>query len=269
MPEIDLHLGDCLDVLRTLPAGSVGLVLADPPFGTTVASWDAVIPFEPLWRELLRVTKPGGAFVFHANQPFTSALVMSQPRLFRYSWAWVKNKKTGQLSAKRRPMNGHEDIAVFGRKMPLYNRQMTPRVKPISAKTPASRSALYAGTQGTAQRDEYVRRTDSICPDTVLYFPVERGFHSTQKPLTLCSYLIATYSNPGDLVLDFCMGSASSGVSAVRDGRRYIGVEKNEDTFAIAAWRMAEARVGRFHARPPKGWKRASFLKGLHDVAAD
>lgn len=233
----EFYHGDCLDVMRTIPDGSVDMVLCDLPYGTTACKWDRVIPFEPLWREYWRVCKPNAAVVLTASQPFTTALVMSQIQQFKYQWIWVKDRKTNPMQAKRRPMGGHEDISVFYREQCTYNPIFRTREKPISAKTPKSKSKVYDNFSG--QTNEYERRTDTICPDTVIWFPSERGLHPTQKPVALFEYLIRTYTNPGELVLDNCAGSGTAAVAAELSGRRWVCIERDEEYYWGAVARLA------------------------------
>lgn len=239
---MNLMKGDCLEMMKLIPDGSVDMVLCDLPYGTTACKWDAVIPFAQLWAEYWRVCKPNAAVVLTAAQPFTTALAASQMDNFKYSWVWVKDRKTNPMQAKQRPMGGHEDVCVFYRKLPTYNPQFANRTKPISAKTPKTKSAVY----GTAdsQKDDYKRRTDTICPDTVIWFPTQRGFHPTQKPVALMEYLIRTYTNGGDTVLDNTMGSGTTGVAAVNTGRQFIGIERDDKYFAIAQKRIEDAMFG-------------------------
>lgn len=239
-----LH-GDCLDLLPTLAAGSVDLVLADPPYGTTACRWDSVIDLARLWPLLRRVAKPNAAIVLFAAQPFTSALVMSNPREFRYSWVWEKSSSTGFLDAQRRPLRAHEDVCVFYRRQPTYNPQKV-KGEPIHA-TGKSKGrntlSVYRGAHDRLPSDLSGWRY----PRTVLQFGKHSStetLHPTQKPTDLCSYLVRTYSNPGDVVLDFCMGSGTTGVACVQEGRDFIGIEKDTEHgyFAIAEKRIAGAQ---------------------------
>jgi site-specific DNA-methyltransferase (adenine-specific) len=232
---VDLHLGDCLDVMRTLAPGSVDMVLVDLPYGTTRNKWDAVIPFEPLWAEYRRVCKPNAAIVLTASQPFTAALVMSQPAAFRHSWVWRKSAATGHLNAKRQPMKEHEDIVVFGFGAPLYNPQGT---------VPFGRLVRRGGNGGNFGKSgtENFQAVTGY-PRTILHFAGEgRTVHPTQKPVALMEYLVRTYSDEGMVVLDNTMGSGTTGVACVNTGRRFIGIERDPGYFAIAERRIAEAQ---------------------------
>lgn len=235
-----LH-GDCLELLPTLADGSVDLVLTDPPYGTTACAWDAVIPFEPMWREVRRVLKPRGAAVFTASQPFTSALVMSNTDWFKYEWAWDKvNQYTNHLNAKHQPMKRHENILVFARGKTCFNRQMEERAEPYTSR----KSSTYQGeTYGKMERSDYGEVRTHMPPCSVLAIKARtpNSFHPTQKPVALMEYLIRTYTNEGETVLDFTMGSGTTGVACARTGRNFIGIERDPEYFAIAQKRIAEA----------------------------
>ena len=236
-----LMLGDCLERMREIPDGSVDMVLTDPPYGTTACKWDSVIPFEPMWEQLKRVTKKNGAIVMTASQPFTSALIMSNTNMFKYCWVWDKvNRPTGHLNAKRMPLRQTEDVVVFYSKPPSYNPQMT-QGEPYTAT--GSRVSQNYGSQV---------KTKTVCKDGMRYprdllqiFADERGavgrIHPTQKPVALMEYFIKTYTNEGETVLDFTMGSGTTGVACVNTGRRFIGIERDEAYFEISQNRIAAA----------------------------
>lgn len=235
-----LMLGDCLELMKQIPSASVDMVMCDLPYGTTQNKWDSVIPLEPLWKEYRRICK--GAVVLTAAQPFTTTLIGSNMGDFKYAWAWVKDRKTNSLNAKKMPMAGHEDVTVFGRGRITYNPQMRMREKPIAKKTGKFTGKGY----GSVNSENYERRTDSICPDTVIYFGVERGLHPTQKPVALMEYLIRTYTNAGDTVLDNTMGSGTTGVACANTGREFIGIERDPEYFAIAEKRIREAELNNY-----------------------
>lgn len=238
--------------MADLPDGCVDLVLVDPPYGTTACSWDAVIPFEPMWAQVKRVLKPTGAAVFTASQPFTSALVMSNVKAFAHAWVWNKRFAANFVQAKRQPMKDHEDVLVFCTtgKQPRYFPQKTLREKPIQvggnnptkgipiAQTVASDAF---GAKRKSYHDKHPTTVTSL--DFSARFEPERGLHPTQKPVGLMEYLIHTYSRPGETVLDFAMGSGSAGVAAVNTFRSFIGIEMDEDHFATAS-----ARIKKFEA---------------------
>lgn len=254
----NLMLGDCLERMKEIPDGSVDLVLTDPPYGTTQNKWDAVIPFEPMWREVRRVLKLDGAAVFTASQPFTSSLVMSNVREFKYDWCWQKPKGTGHLNAKKMPMRDKEDIVVFYRTQPLYNPQFgegSPYGNKAGKSVESGLSDNY-GTFGTHREGSDGRRY----PKQVIALPVvERGsVHPTQKPVPLMEYMIRTYTNEGETVLDFTMGSGTTGVACANTGRNFIGIERDEKYFEIAMNRIASA-----HSLNERSSVRQSSIAGI------
>ena len=236
-----LMQGDCLEAMWLIPEDSVDMILCDPPYGRSQNKWDSVIPFEPLWSHYWRVLKPNGAVVLTAAQPFTSALVMSQPENFRHDWVWLKNKASGHLNANRRPMRIHEDVLVFCRQQPTYNPQKTEGHKPGNYAKRAAQSSNY----GRADPTEYGGQTSRF-PKTSIFSPVVNNdsldrLHPTQKPVALMEYLIKTYTNEGETVLDNCMGSGTTGVAARNTGRNFIGIERDPEYFRIASERIAAA----------------------------
>jgi len=236
---ISLLQGNCLDLLKSIHTGSVDLVLADPPYGTTQCSWDAVIPFEPLWEQLNRVTKSNAAIVLFGAQPFTSALVMSNPKMFKYEWVWVKSTPTGFLNAKKQPLRTCETISVFYREQPTYNPQMRQGFKPYTCKQGDTKTQNYGKQTGAVTVSD-----GSRYPITNLEFARDKEkLHPTQKPVDLLKYLISTYTNFGDTVLDFCMGSGSTGVAAAQLSRKFIGMELNEQYFKIAQERILNCDI--------------------------
>ncbi len=236
---IALHHGDCLSIMPTLEAGSVDMILCDLPYGTTALKWDSVIPLEPLWKEYKRLIKPNGAIVLFGSQPFTSALVMSNPKWFRYCWVWEKNSPSGFLQAKQRPLKYHEDIAIFSRRSHVYNPQTTRTRKRIA------KSGVNTGKQHW--RKLFQAETDNkgkANPHSVIFCEtVENAVHPTQKPAPLLQYLIRTYTNEGDIVLDNCMGSGSTGVACALEERSFIGIEQDKGYFEIAQKRIHEAQT--------------------------
>lgn len=241
-----LYLGDCLDIMPTLPAQSVDAIIADIPYGTTACKWDTVIPFEPMWRELKRIIKPRGAIVLFGSQPFTSALVMSNPAWFRYEWVWDKRSPVGHLNAERRPLGQHENILVFGGRDVRYRPQMQHGSVHLRGAGVRSTKGAY-GTHGDtsyASNERY--------PTSILQVPRPIGtFHPTQKPVALMAYLVKTYTDPGDTVLDFTMGSGSTGVACVETGREFIGIEQDRGYFDIATERIAQAEFKHSPAAVP------------------
>ena len=231
-PWVELIEGDCLDVMPTLEAGSVDLILTDLPYGTTQNAWDAVIPFEPLWREFWRLC-PLGAVVLTAAQPFSSALVMSQPQFFKHEWIWEKNNPSGHLNAKKMPMRAHEQVLVFARGACPYHPQMT---KGTPKKTTRRTFSPSYGAQKETSYD-----TDERYPRTVQFFnghPKSDAVHPTQKPLALIEYLIATYSLPGQTVLAATAGSGTVAVAARSMGRNSVSIERDPKYYDIASERL-------------------------------
>lgn len=235
--------GDCLKLMKDLPDGSVDLILCDLPYGTTDCSWDTVLPFDALWAEYDRLLKLDGTAVLFAAQPFTTQLINSNPRAFRYCWYWLKNQATGFTFARYQPMRQIEDICVFYRKHGTYNPQglqVVKDAKPKRRKLLPDDSVYKMDTL----MQEYTPRFKNY-PKNVLQFSTERGLHPTQKPVPLLEYLVRTYTNEGDTVLDNCMGSGSTGVAVKRVGRRhFVGIEQNQVYFDIARKRIEEAQHG-------------------------
>lgn len=234
-----LHLvnGDCLSSLADLAPASVDLVLADLPFGTTACRWDQVIPFADLWPALYRVAKPSAAMVMFAAQPFTSLMVTSNLRHFRYSLVYEKTMATGILNAKKMPLRAHEDIMIFYRRLPTFRPEMT-KGERKTVRGSGSGSEVYS-KKFYKDRDydsdqRYPRSVSKVVSE-----PKWRKVHPTQKPVSLLRNLIRTYSNPGAVVLDPTMGSGSTGVAAVEEGRGFVGIERDERYFGIAGDRIA------------------------------
>jgi site-specific DNA-methyltransferase (adenine-specific) len=234
---IKLFRGDCLNFMRTMPAGSVDAIITDLPYGTTACSWDTIIPFAPMWEAVKRVLKPRGVFVTTASQPFTSLLVCSNLEWFKYEWIWQKDQVTNPQLAKFMPLKNYESVVVFCDGATTYNPQ---NIKPASIKRRADTAGINLGHLALSK--SYTQEFTNY-PKMVLYFDAERGEHPTQKPVALYKYLIQTYTNPGEKVLDFCMGSGTTGCAAVETGRDFIGVEKEADYFEIAEKRIAQAEL--------------------------
>lgn len=229
-----LH-GDCLKLMDSIPNQSVDMVLCDLPYGTTACKWDSVIPFEPLWTQYHRVLKRNGAAVLFAAQPFTTKLIDSNFKNFRYCWYWKKSNVTGGVFAKVQPMRCIEDIVVFYRKAPTYNPQGLRRLDGERINR-----AAVSGVYGKKKNPSV--QTHTGYPTHLLEF--KKDFpqqHPTQKPVALLEYLIRTYTQPGETVLDNCMGSGSTGVACVNTGRDFIGMEQDKKYFDIAAARINAA----------------------------
>jgi site-specific DNA-methyltransferase (adenine-specific) len=225
---------DCLNAMRFIPDGSISMILADPPYGTTQCKWDSIIPLEPMWEQLKRVVKPNGAIVMTASQPFTSILGASNIEMLRYSWVWRKTAATGHLNAKRMPMKNHEDVLVFYAKQPTYNPQG------LSDFGRVVRRGGNGGCYGDSGKKNIQEKTGY--PRTVQEFgSAGKTVHPTQKPVALMEYLIKTYTNEGETVLDFTMGSGTTGVAAKNLNRDFIGIELDPDYFEIAKQRIESA----------------------------
>jgi DNA modification methylase len=239
MSEVRLMLGDCLERMKEIEAGTVDLILADLPYGTTQCAWDEVIPMAALWEQYLRVAKQEAAIVLTAAQPFTSALVMSRPDLFRYEWIWEKGHATGHLNAKKQPLRAHESALVFYRKQPAYMPQMTFGHERKTAVKRGDKTSVY-GTQAFAPT---VYDSTERYPRSVQFFSSDKQtsrLHPTQKPVALMEYLIRTYAVPGMTVLDNTMGSGTTGVAALRCGCNFIGIELDPEHFATAESRISD-----------------------------
>ena len=231
--------GDCLELMNKIPDGSVDMVLTDPPYGTTACKWDSVIDFELMWEQLKRIIKPNGAIVMTASQPFTSALVMSNTKAFRYSWVWEKGKATGHLNAKRMPMKKHEDVLVFSFGTTTYHPQGLVETNYNSSRPSKGRAR---GEVYGKQRNDYGSSKNGNYPKSIIQFSGEhKPIHPTQKPVALLEYLIKTYTQEGETVLDFTMGSGSTGVACVNTNRNFIGIELDDNYFNIAEKRIQDA----------------------------
>ena len=237
---INLIKGDCLEEMKKIPDGSIDLVLTDPPYGTTACKWDTVIPFEPMWAELKRIIKPNGAIVLFGSQPFTSALVMSNPKMFKYDWIWRKERGVGFQIAKYRPMMETENISVFCNGTPIYNPQMIPLDKPRVERFASTKSdSSPLANLGIGQRIATHRY-----PKNIIEIKRDKNkIHPTQKPVPLLEYLIKTYTNECETVLDFTMGSGSTGVAAKNLNRKFIGIELDKEYFEIAKKRIEQSNL--------------------------
>jgi DNA modification methylase len=238
MTQYELHHGDCLDVMAGLPSASFDAIIADIPSGRTACAWDSVIPFEPMWAALKRVAKKHAPIVLlGCTQPFTSALVMSNVKMFRYEWVWDKKNSSGYLNANRRPMSRHESIVVFcDSEAPYY---------PVMRKgVLRTKGGMQTPSHVWGQHSSTKSRNDDYYPTSVIEISnANRAekVHSTQKPLALLEYLVKTYTNEGDTVLDFTMGSGTTGAACGNLGWRFIGIERDKSYFTIAQERIATA----------------------------
>ncbi len=234
---IKLYQGDCLEVMRNIPDEFIDMVLCDLPYGHTQNKWDNVIPLDELWEQYNRVIKNNGAIVLNSQQPFTSKLIMSNLKMFKYCWVWSKSQVSNFLNAKKQPLREHEDICVFYKNQCQYNPQMTKGK--IQLKNTGGNSSNYNDFKA---QPNY---SDKYYPKSILDFPLPRfkGGHPTQKPVSLCEYLIKTYTNKGETVLDNCMGSGTTGIACINTSRRFIGIELDETYFNMAEKRTKSHTV--------------------------
>ena len=244
-----LMQGDCLERMKEIPSGSVDMILADPPYGTTACKWDLIIPLEPMWEQLKRIIKPNGAIVMTASQPFTSILGASNIGMLRYSWVWVKGRPTNFPNAKKMPLKGFEDVLVFYYNQPTYNPQDIVKVDKIvknagtktrkgSVKINGDRTSVHNDlTKSLLYKQEFTNYPRGI----VKFTQDSKSLHPTQKPVALMEYLIKTYTNEGETVLDFTAGSFTTGVACVNLNRKFIGIEKDDQYFEVGTNRVLEA----------------------------
>ena len=242
MPKIELIQGNCLEKMKDIPDGSIDMILCDLPYGTTKCKWDSVIPFEPMWEQLKRIIKPNGAIVLFGTEPFSSKLRLSNLRMYKYDWVWKKSP-TGFLNAKKMPMKSVENIIVFYNKLPTYNPQGITKIKNKTIRnhsTKTERTQIGLSTHnGGRLRETYIQSFTGY-PNQTLMFSNDKGLHPTQKPVALLEYLIKTYTQEGETVLDFTMGSGSTGVAAKNLNRNFIGIELDPEYFKIAEKRINE-----------------------------
>jgi len=231
--------GDCLELMGDIERGSVDLILCDLPYGTTACKWDTVIPFESLWTHYKRIIKDKGVILLFGSQPFTSALVMSNPAWFKYEWIWQKDGGSNFATVKYQPMKEHENILVFCSGRTVYNQQKQVRIGSRKGKvTSTIDSGRKDSVYGNSVGGMLLEVPELRCPSSVQRVARERGLHPTQKPVALCEYLIRTYTNEGDTVLDNCMGSGTTGIACLNTGRKFIGIEKDSKYFEIALNRI-------------------------------
>jgi len=239
---IQLLSGECLDKLPEISDGSVDMIMADLPYGTTACKWDSIIPLDLLWKEFHRVTTDNAAMIFTAQQPFTTVLANSNLSELRYEWIWEKPQGTNPMNAKVMPLKSHENILVFYKKKAIYNPQMWYST-PYSGFS--SKTSKIGEVYGDAESKHRDNPDGSRYPKSVQKFKQEKGFHPTQKPVALMEYLIKTYTNEEDTVLDPTMGSGTTGVACVMTKRKFIGIERDEKYFEIAEKRISDTEVVR------------------------
>lgn len=221
--------GDCLEEMKSIPDGSIDMILTDPPYGTTACKWDSIIPLEPMWEQLKRVIKPNGAIVLFGAEPFSSLMRCSNLKQYKYDWVWEKSKPTGHLNAKKQPLRQTELISVFYKKQCIYLPQGT---SPTNKMVSRTRGNIYGACSKTT------KQTVTGYPRNIIKLASTDGVHPTQKPVPLMEYLIKTYTNEGETVLDFTMGSGTTGVACVNLKREFIGIELDESYFNIAKERI-------------------------------
>jgi len=243
-----VHCADCLEFMKDMLDKSIDMILCDLPYGTTACKWDTVIPFEPLWEQYKRIIKDNGAIVLTASQPFTSALVMSNIKMFKYEWIWEKTRPGGFAHSKNKPMKKHENILVFSHGTTVHEKQSVKRMrynpqdlvyKPTQRKQSASTKAsntFFSKRKG--HKDRYAVDYTNYPTTIIKYQNNDRGLHPTQKPVALFEYLIKTYANEGDLVLDNCAGSGTTGVACINTKRNFILIEKEEKYVKLAEERI-------------------------------
>ena len=247
---IDLLKGDCLELMKTIESGSIDAIITDPPYGTTACKWDSVIDFELMWEQLNRIIKPNGAIVLFGSEPFSSALRMSNIKNYKYDWVWEKDRPANISASKTQPMKYHEIISVFGGKKINYYKQMIPRhpngSKRLSNRDKENTSNFKEGHNSKDKKYKWNNNkydVDLKNPSTILKYKKGRqqdNKHPTMKPIELMEYLIKTYTNENETVLDFTMGSGSTGVAAKNLNRNFIGIEQDENYFNIAKERINE-----------------------------
>lgn len=249
--RMNLMKGDCLEMMKLIPDASVDMVLCDLPYGTTQCAWDAIIPFEPLWTEYKRVIKGTGAIVLSASQPFTSALISSNFAMFKYCWVWEKTRPGDIFNAKNKPLKSHEDICVFSSGTTANGSDRRMKYLPqgvgaggVKTNNPDEKEYAFKGKR-PSHKESHVTQGSNY-PRSVLKIanPNAGSVHPTQKPVALMEYMIRTYTNEGDTVLDNTMGSGTTGVAAVNTGRKFIGIERDDKYFAIAQKRIEDAMYG-------------------------
>ena len=242
MSNIDLIQGDCLELMKDIPDESVDMILADLPYGTTACKWDTIIPFEPLWEQYERIVKDNGAIVLTSDEPFTSQLINSNIKRFKYKWIWLKEQGKNFQLAKKQPLKITEDVLVFYKKFPNYNPQGLIKLDKPIVKSNKGKGGNLSHLSSEKKRRTYIQEYTNY-PKNILRFNADRGLHPTQKPVELFEYLIKTYTNEGETVLDNCMGSGTTGIACKNLNRNFIGMELDENYFNIAKDRIENHEV--------------------------
>ena len=246
--SIELYKGDCLEIMKDIKDKSIDMILCDLPYGTTACKWDNIIPFEPLWEQYKRIIKDNGAIVLFGTEPFSSQLRMSNFKMYKYDWIWIKNVPTGYLEAKNKPMRKSENILVFSKGSSangcknrlVYNPQGLIEINKINKNS--NNSDVY-GERNCRKKGNIFMSKYTNYPNNILFFNKDTNrLHPTQKPVPLLEYLIKTYTNEGETVLDNCMGSGSCGVACMNTNRNFIGIELDENYFNIAKKRIENVK---------------------------
>ena len=244
MPKIELIQGDCLEKMKDIPDGSIDMILCDLPYGTTACKWDSILPFDKLWKEYERIITDNGAIVLTASQPFTSALVMSNPKMFKHEWIWEKQKAANFMNMKTAPAKYHENILVFAKNTPTYNPIMWQIEESKRDKRKTVNHCIEPKESHYGNMKIKIRKEDdgSRYPKSILKIDksINKNLHPTAKPLELMQYLIKTYSNEDDVVMDNCMGSNTTGLACKELNRQYIGIEKEKSYYDISVKRVTE-----------------------------
>lgn len=241
--RINLQQGDCLELMKDIPDGSIDMILADLPYGTTACKWDTIIPFEPLWEQYERIIKDNGAIVLFGSEPFSSALRMSNIKHYKYDWIWDKVKPSGHLNAKIMPLKEHEIISIFSKGKCVYNPQGLEKMWKIQKKS-NSDTTLGNGYSSYRKNNKTTIQTVGNYPRSILTFnKPSNAIHPTQKPVALMEYLINTYSREGETVLDNCMGSGTTAIACINTNRNFIGFELDKHYCDIANERIQKARM--------------------------
>lgn len=243
---MNLFNEDCLEGMKRIPTGSIDLILCDLPYGTSACKWDAVIPFEDLWREYERIIKDSGAIVLFGSEPFSSALRMSNPRLYKYDWKWEKPSGANFLNFKYQPAKVHEDIMVFGKQAVSYSKKgnmayfpQMEKGEPYSQRSGKQKNERHNATVRSPIKQVFSNNEGTRYPRSIIKFKLDKEkLHPTQKPVALLEYLIKTYTEPGETVLDNCMGSGSTAIACINTGRHFIGFEKDPQFFQISTDRV-------------------------------
>lgn len=235
--KTQLLLGDCLDIMKEIPSGSIDAIITDPPYGTTACKWDSVIDFHLMWEQLNRIIKPNGAIVLFGSEPFSSALRMSNIKNYKYDWIWEKEQGTGFARSKKQPLRKHEIISVFYKSQPYYDCQgeMLEKIKKIKRKANSNNNS---DSDSLANSEDRISIYTHKTKHTILRYNRDKGVHPTQKPVLLMEHLIKTYTKENETILDFTMGSGSTGVACKNTNRNFIGIEMDENFYNISKQRI-------------------------------